>query len=220
MLPAFKNNDLLTNALTHRSALNEHISSSAESNERLEFLGDAVLELITTEYLYANFPQEPEGVLTAYRSALVKTTTLAELALELGVGQIMYMSKGEEATGGRENTGLLADTLEAIIGALYLDQGYQVVVTFLTATLFPKFEAIKQQRLYKDAKSELQELVQSQGFETPLYEVLQEVGPDHNKQFTVVVRVGGKEIGVGNGKSKQQAQQAAAAIALDQRATT
>ena len=214
MLPAFRNQQLLTTALTHRSALNEKISTSTESNERLEFLGDAVLELATTQFLFDKLPSEQEGILTAYRSALVKTTTLAEVALELSLGEQLYMSRGEEATGGRVNVSLLADTLEAVIGALYLDQGFEAVTAFLSDHLFPKFAMIQQQKLYKDAKSQLQELVQAQGFEAPAYEVVQEVGPDHDKEFTVQVKVGNQVKGTGTGKSKQQAQQAAASEAL------
>lgn len=215
MLPSFHNQNLLTTALTHRSALNEKTTSASESNERLEFLGDAVLELITTQYLYDHFPSEPEGVLTAYRSALVKTTTLAEVAQELGLGEMLFMSKGEEATGGRENISLLADTMEAVIGALYLDQGMEVVTTFLSTNLFPKFSAIQQQKLYKDAKSALQEFVQSKGSSAPHYSVINEKGPDHNKVFTVQVSVDNTVLGQGTGKSKQQAQQSAAAQALE-----
>lgn len=214
-IPSFLNADLLTTALTHRSALNEKLSTSLESNERLEFLGDAVLELATTQYLYTHFPNEPEGVLTAYRSALVKTTTLAEAAEELGLGDKLYMSKGEEATGGRQNIGLLANTIEAIIGALYLDQGFTAVYEFLENHLFPKFIQIKQNKLYRDSKSQLQELLQAQGLEAPVYEVVNELGPDHDKQFTVQVMVKGKTLGNGTGKSKQQAQQAAATVALE-----
>jgi ribonuclease III len=220
MLPTFTNQALLHNALTHRSALNENISPSAESNERLEFLGDAVLELATTEFLYAMFPNEPEGTLTAYRSALVKTTTLAELASELSLGEKIYMSKGEEATGGRNNTSLLADTTEAVIGALYLDQGFDAVKAFLEKNLFVKFAEIKEQKLYRDSKSMLQEVVQAQGFEAPTYEVVDEMGPDHDKQFTVRVLVGNKEAGSGSGRSKQTAQQAAAQQALEKYADT
>ncbi len=214
MLPTFTNPTLLTTALTHRSALNEKTSTASESNERLEFLGDAVLELATTEYLYSHFPDEPEGVLTAYRSSLVKTTTLAEVAQQLGLGQQLFMSKGEEATGGRENPSLLADTTESVIGALYLDQGYDAVKEFLNEYLFPRFTEIHQQKLYKDAKSALQELVQAKGMEAPQYVVTKEMGPDHNKEFTIEALVNGHTYGAGVGKSKQQAQQAAAAEAL------
>lgn len=211
-IPKFKNPQLLETALSHRSSLNEKNSGtkSSTSNERLEFLGDAVLELITTEFLFDRFPDEPEGMLTAFRSALVKTTTLAEVAIELALGEKMYMSKGEEATGGRKNEGLLADTLEAVMGALYLDQGIDAVKVFLNEHLFIKFEQIKENKLYKDHKSLLQELVQAQGLSTPLYSVVKEVGPDHNKEFTVEVVIDSEVKGVGGGKSKQLAQQEAA----------
>ncbi len=214
MIPTFKNTGLLTTALTHRSALNEVGTISAESNERLEFLGDAVLELVATEFLYAKFPEKPEGILTAYRSALVKTNTLAKIAIKLDLGQKLYMSKGEEATGGRTNESMLADTMEAVIGALYLDQGFDVVSTFLHAQLFTEIDDILTNKLYKDAKSHLQEVVQALGFDTPTYEVVAAEGPDHDKQFTVNVVVDEKIVGTGVGKSKQRAQQAAAEKAL------
>jgi ribonuclease III len=220
MLPKFNNPLLLKTALTHRSALNESNSPSTESNERLEFLGDAVLELATTEFLFEKFPHEPEGVLTAYRSALVKTTTLAEVALELDLGQKLYMSKGEEATGGRNNPSLMADTTEAVLGAIYLDQGYQVIKDFLAKYLFNRFDQIKQQGLYKDAKSILQEIVQSKGHEAPVYKVIEEKGPDHDKEFTITVLIDSKAIGTGSGKSKQTAQQAAAQAGLEKFANT
>ena len=214
-LPTFRQPQLLITALTHRSALNEKISTAQESNERLEFLGDAVLELATTKYLFREFPDEPEGILTAYRSSLVKTTTLAELARELDLGERLFLSRGEEATGGRDNVGLLADTLEAVIGALYLDQGFEAVEEFLNQSLFPKFATIKRHRLYKDAKSQLQEIVQGLGLATPEYQIVKEEGPDHDKQFTVSVLIGGQPSGRGSGHSKQVAQQAAARQALE-----
>jgi ribonuclease-3 len=164
MLPEFKNQDLLITALTHRSALNEKEQSgttASESNERLEFLGDAVLELASTIFLYHERPTDAEGMLTTYRSALVRTETLAELAKELGLDQRMYLSKGEEAGGGRDNPGLLADLLEAVIGALYLDQGFRVVQDFLGQVLFPKFSEILASKAYRDQKSLLQEVVQA-----------------------------------------------------------
>ncbi|MDQ5951584.1 MAG: ribonuclease [Patescibacteria group bacterium] len=214
MIPTFSDSALLETALTHRSALNEKQSRATESNERLEFLGDAVLELATTRFLYAKFPVESEGVLTSYRSALVKTTSLASVATELGLGQQLKMSKGEEATGGRENPGLLADTFEAVLGALYLDQGFEKAEEFLHKTLFIHLDQILTDGSYKDAKSELQERVQALGFSTPDYEVIEEVGPDHDKTFTITVSVGNKVVGQGTGRSKQQAQQAAAENAL------
>lgn len=217
MLPKFKNKQLLITALSHRSALNEKSSGTTaiESNERLEFLGDAVLELATTRFLYDKFPAEPEGVLTSYRSALVKTTTLAEMARDLELGQKMYMSKGEEATGGRDNESLLADITEAVIGAIYLDAGFEKAEDFLKKYLFVKFDDIQKNKLYKDAKSLLQEVVQAKGLPTPVYEVVKEVGPDHDKEFTVKVMIGELEKGKGSGKSKQLAQQEAAKEALE-----
>lgn len=213
MIPAFLDQSLFARACVHRSALNEQ--GVTESNERLEFLGDAVLELITTEYLYAQFPQEQEGVLTNYRAALVKTTTLAGVAKELGLDAAIRMSKGEERSGGRENVGLLADVFEAVCGALYLDQGYEAVKSFLTTHLFPKTQAMLAGELYKDYKTRLQELIQSKGQPTPLYETIQESGPDHLKVFTVAARVGEAVVGQGEGKNKQDASQAAAQDALE-----
>ncbi len=214
-LPQFKNQAFLINALTHRSALNEHISTSPESNERLEFLGDAVLELVTTKFLYDKFPKEQEGMLTAFRSALVKTTTLAEVAQSLDLGSKLYMSKGEEASGGRSNTSLLANAVEATIGALYLDQGLDAVEKFLEEHLFPKFEEIRAKKLYKDPKSQLQELVQARSLAAPEYIVVNEKGPDHDREFTIKVRIAGQDAGTGKGKSKQVAQQVAAQYVLD-----
>lgn len=213
MLPKFTNDDLLQTALTHRSALNES-GAAKESNERLEFLGDAVLELITTNFLFAKFPELNEGVLTSYRSALVKTTSLAAVAERIGLGEQLKMSKGEEATGGRSNPSLLADTFEAVLGALYQDQGLEAVEKFLQEELFINMDTILKERLYKDPKSELQEKVQAKGFTTPSYEVINAEGPDHDKVFTVSVTVGDQVMGEGTGKSKQQAQQAAAEAAL------
>ena len=217
MFPEFKNQDLLITALTHRSALNEKEQSgttASESNERLEFLGDAVLELASTIFLYHERPTDAEGMLTTYRSALVRTETLAELAKELGLDQRMYLSKGEEAGGGRDNPGLLADLLEAVIGALYLDQGFRVVQDFLGQVLFPKFSEILASKAYRDQKSLLQEAVQARSLPTPAYRVIKEEGPDHNKTFTVEVLINQEVWGVGQGNSKQRAQQAAASMAL------
>lgn len=215
MLPTFTKPNLLTQALTHRSALNEQTLAVNESNERLEFLGDAVLELVTTEYLYEAYPAEPEGTLTAYRIALVKTTSLAQVALTLGLGEKILMSRGEEAGGGRTNESLLADTFEAVVGALYLDQGLTAVESFLHQHLFVTFGDILKNRLYQDAKSQLQEVVQAKSLPTPTYEVVSELGPDHDKIFTVQVLVGEEAVGTGTGKSKQAAQQAAAKAALE-----
>ncbi len=213
MLPAFQSDSLYQTALVHRSFLNE--TDSTESNERLEFLGDAVLELATTQFLYAAYPAANEGVMTSYRAALVKTVTLAEVAKELGLDQELKMSKGEERSGGRENPSLLADTFEAVLGALYLDQGFDVCVSFLQEVLFPRFDQILKDETYKDYKTTLQELVQAQGKSTPIYVTVNESGPDHLKTFTVEVRIDGEAIGSGVGKSKQDASQEAAKLALE-----
>lgn len=208
------NSALLNEALTHRSYLNEN-RTGGNHNERLEFLGDAVLELAVSEFLYQKFPDVPEGDLTAYRAALVRTTSLAEVAAKLNLGTVLKMSKGEELSGGRQNPTLLANTFEAILGALYLDQGYSSVTEFLNQELFPKIENIIANKLFKDYKSSLQENVQARGFSSPEYSVLSESGPDHDKSFTVAVKIGGKISAHGSGKSKQAAQQAAAKGALE-----
>ena len=213
--PTFQNQALLTTALTHRSALNEHISTSKESNERLEFLGDAVLELVATDFLYDRFPDEQEGMLTVFRSALVKTTTLAEVAQELKLGEKLYMSKGEETSRGRQNVGLLANAFEALLGALYLDQGLEAVRSLLNELLFPKMDVILQKRLYKHSKSQLQEVLQAEGISAPEYIVVGESGPDHDRQFTVKAVIGGRDAATGVGKSKQLAQEAAAQAVLE-----
>lgn len=213
MVPTFANPSLFETALIHRSALNE--TGAASSNERLEFLGDAVLELITTRWLYDRFPDEQEGTLTSFRAALVKTTTLSLVAKELGLDTLLKMSRGEERSGGRENQGLLADTFEAVTGALYLDQGLDKTREFLESNLFPHFDSILREETYKDYKTTLQELVQSKGSSTPLYRTVGESGPDHQKTFSIEVLVDGKVIGAGTGKSKQDASQDAARDALE-----
>src|SRR3989338_4913502 len=208
---------LLEQALRHRSALAAGGTYERfESNERLEFLGDAVLELATTNFLYQHFPKELEGVLTTYRSALVKTTTLARVARKLKIGDAIIMSRGEIESGGRDNDGLLADTFEAVIGALYLESGFAAVESFLAEHLFIELDHILQEGTHRDAKSELQEIIQAKGFSAPTYRVAEERGPDHDKEFTVAVRVAGKNVALGTGKSKQQAQQDAAEKALKQ----
>lgn len=213
--PTFKNQQLLDMALTHRSALNEATSPSSESNERLEFLGDAVLELITTIYLYNEFPQEQEGLLSAVRSTLVKSTTLAEVARVLDLGKKLYMSAGEEAHGGRENESLLADAVEAIIGGLYLDQGEAAVSEFLHAELFPKLSEIMDRQLYTNPKGRLQEYVQKKGMGSPEYVVVEEEGPEHSRTFTVQVVIKDQVYGKGTGKSKQLAEKDTAQWVLD-----
>lgn len=211
----FENKKLLTTALTHRSYLNENHSDEIENNERLEFLGDAVLELITTEYLYLTHPSRPEGELTSFRSALVKTTSLGETALELTIGQYIFMSKGEEVTGGRERPYILANTFESILGAVYLDQGYDKAKKFVIEKLLPKLDEIIANRLDIDSKSKLQELSQEVLNSTPVYELKSSNGPDHDKEFKMLVKIQNKVFGEGNGKSKQEAEQNAAQYALE-----
>lgn len=201
-------------AFAHRSALNEN-RELCESNERLEFLGDAVLELSTSAYLYHTYPDVLEGTLTNYRSSLVKTTTLASVARKLGMGERLVLSKGEERSGGRQNTALLADTFEAFIGALYLDQGFAAADDFLKEHLFGLLEPIRKRNLHKDAKSTLQELLQAKHTEPPVYAVVEETGPAHQRAFVIALRVGSTELARASGKTKQEAQQAAAQKALE-----
>ncbi|MBI4137133.1 ribonuclease III [Candidatus Roizmanbacteria bacterium] len=204
---------LLKQAFIHRSYLNES-KETIESNERLEFLGDAVLELIISEHIFEQFASFPEGKLTLIRSSIVRTETLAKSAQNLGLGKRLFLSRGEEENKGRENPSILANTYEAFLGALYLDQGWNTAKEFVYKTLIPFIPEILEKKSYRDAKSHLQELIQEQLKITPTYKVLTEVGPDHNKLFTVGVFVGNKQIGEGTGKSKQEAEGKAAEKAL------
>jgi len=209
----FTNKNLFDLALTHRSWVNEH-KGKRTSNERLEFLGDAVLEFIVSRELYKTFPDKEEGYLTALRSNLVNTNFLAEIAENLNLGDMIYLSKGEEETGGRTNLSLLADTVEAIIGALFIDQGLSASEEFINKNLLIDLE--KRAKLpLKDAKSLLQEYVQSRSLPTPKYKVIKEEGPDHNKKFKIEVIVNEKSWGTGLGKSKAIAEQEAAKSTLD-----
>jgi ribonuclease-3 len=210
----FKSEDLIKTACTHRSYLNEHRSTVKEHNERLEFLGDAVLELVVTDFLYRSYPDKPEGELTSWRAALVKTESLAELADELNVGQFLLMSRGEAKSGGRTRMALLANLIEAIIGAIYLDQGYDASAKFIETNINSKLENIIKEGLHIDAKSHFQEVAQEKEGVTPHYEVVGEEGPDHDKTFEVAVYLNKKIWGKGKGNSKQTAQQAAATDAL------
>lgn len=206
--------NLLQNAFVHRSYLNES-SEFSESNERLEFLGDAVLELATTDYLYRKYPDYQEGMLTNIRAALVRTESLADVALSLDFPTKLLMSKGEEATGGRNNKSILADALEAYLGALYLTENFDACVKFLEKNLFVKAESIVKEGSYKDNKSFLQEVAQSRFKSTPLYKLLSESGPDHDKVFVMQVEIAGKLYSQGAGKSKQAAQEDAAKNTLE-----
>ncbi len=209
----FKNLDLIEEALTHRSLGNENKTENI-NNERLEFLGDAVLELVATEFLFNNYPKYKEGILTSFRAALVKTESLAEEAKRLNLGEFLYMSKGEEATGGRNRPYILANTMEAVIGAIYLEKGYATAKEFINKNILYKTEKIISARLDIDSKSKLQEMSQEFLKITPLYELIDSTGPDHNKIFEMIVRVGDFEFGKGKGKSKQEAEQSAAAEAI------
>ena len=210
---SFANETLIKTAFTHRSYINEHRRANLEHNERMEFLGDAVLELVVTDYLYRNY-QNPEGELTAWRSALVKTESLAELAEKLDIGQFLLMSRGEAKTGGRSRQALLANLVEATIGAIYLQHGYESAKNFIETNLVANLSEIIKTGAYIDAKSHFQELAQEKQGTTPNYKVLSESGPDHDKIFEMGVFLGSKQFGVGNGSSKQAAQQAAALDAL------
>jgi len=211
-LPKLKSNNLLLQAFTHRSYLNE-TKEDLSSNERLEFLGDSIISFVVSEFLYRKFPEFNEGELTNLRSLLVNTQSLAEVASELDFGKMLRLSKGEEQLKGRENTSLLADSFEAFVGALFIDQGIPVVSEFLSVTLLPKAQNLARKTL-KDPKSLLQEFVQSKGQAQLLYKVVDEQGPAHNKEFTVEVSYGGVVLGTGKGRSKQDAEKSAAENAL------
>lgn len=210
----FHDQTLLVQAFVHRSYLNES-KTHRHSNERLEFLGDAVLSFITSKYLYETFPDYPEGTLTNIRSTLVKTKSLAAVATELGLGGLLLLSKGEESSGGRTNESLLADSFEALLGAIFLDQGIETATAFLTAVLLTKTQDVVRTKSYIDFKSYLQEIVQEKTKVSPLYRVTKSEGPDHNKTFWVEVLTGDTVLGQGIGKSKQEAEQKAAQAALE-----
>lgn len=212
---AFSNKELLEEAVTHRSYLNEHREYAGNHNERLEFLGDAVLELAATHFLFDKFPGKPEGELTAYRAALVNTVSLAESAQALAVGEHLRLSKGEAKDTGRARDVILANTFEAIIGAIYLDQGYDAADAFIARTILPKLDGLIAKGAHQDAKSRFQEMAQEKRGITPYYKVLAEEGPDHDKRFTVGVFLGEEEIARGIGPAKQEAEQAAAQAGLD-----
>ena len=209
----FKNIDVLVTALTHRSYVNEHKKSAREHNERLEFLGDAVLELIVTEYLYATF-SEPEGILTSWRAALVRTESIGAAGELVGYGDLIRMSKGEKNGSDRARLQIMANAFEAVTGAIYLEFGYDEAKRFIYDRIIVKLELIISEGSWRDPKSHLQEVSQRRDGHTPLYKVLDEVGPDHDKVFTLGVFVGDLLMGQGVGPSKQMAQQEAAKAAL------
>ncbi len=216
MLPTFKNPTLLTRALTHRSYLNEHPEVEPEDNERLEFLGDAVLDFVVAGWLFREYPDLDEGRLTSIRSALVRAEKLSELAGQIGLGNHLRLGKGESVSGGRTRQTLLADAFEAVVGALYLDQGMRAVQRWLSPLIKDEIEHIIAAQGDRDAKSALQEWSQALRRITPHYRTVGETGPDHAKRFTIAVYIGDQEVGRGEGPSKQIAAQAAAADALQQ----
>ena len=210
----FNNLDLLITALTHRSYVNEHRKSVHRHNERLEFLGDAVLELAVTEYLFNNF-SEPEGILTAWRAALVRTESIGDAGDKLGYGPLIRMSKGEKNGSERAHLQILANAFEAVIGAIYLERGFGDARDFIHKHIIVKLDGILESGSWRDPKSYLQEISQRVDNQTPVYKVLCEEGPDHDKVFTLGVFVGEKMMGRGTGPSKQVAQQQAARAAID-----
>jgi ribonuclease III len=209
----FDDIQLLVTAFTHRSYLNEHKKTVTEHNERLEFLGDAVLELVVTEYLYGSF-SEPEGILTNWRSSLVRTESIGAAATKFGFEPLLRLSRGEKHGTDRARAQILANSYEAVVGAVYLDKGYGAAKSFITKSILVTFKEILKTGSWMDPKSHLQEVAQSQEGNTPVYKVLNEEGPDHEKIFTVGVFVSGKLKGTGIGPSKQAGQQKAAEAAL------
>lgn len=210
----FKDKDLLKKAFIHRSYINENPSAGLSHNERLEFLGDAVLELIVTDFLYKKYPSYTEGELTSLRSALVNAIIISEVAAALGMNDFLLLSKGESKDNGKARQYILANTYEAYVGALYLDQGYEATDAFVTKSLLHKTDEIVNKKLWRDAKSLVQEKAQEFNNVTPAYKVLSESGPDHDKHFTIGILFGSTQIAEGKGKSKQEAEQSAALNAL------
>jgi ribonuclease-3 len=210
----FKNKDLLRQAFTHRSYINEHKGLGWEHNERLEFLGDAVLELVVTRYLYDKYPDKPEGDLTSFRAALVKTTTISDAASDFGMEEFLLLSKGESKDKGRARQYILADTFEAVTGAIYLDLGYEVAKEFIEKGIFHRTEEMVKKGLWIDDKSLFQEKAQEEVGITPSYKVVSETGPDHDKDFNVAVYLNDEKVAEARGKSKQGAEQKAAKNAL------
>lgn len=212
---AFKNQNLLLNALVHRSYLNEAKRANLQSNERLEFLGDSVLSFLVSSYIFQKYPDFPEGKLTFIRTFLVRTETLALLAKKLRLGKFLLISKGEESGGGRENPLLLANCFEAVLGAIYLDQGIETTTNFLQKNLDPVIMSISDPENLKDSKSLLQEKVQADGLPSPVYRLISSSGPDHQKSFIMGIYVNEKLLAQGTSHSKQEAEEEAAKKALE-----
>lgn len=211
----FKNADILKEALTHRSYLNENPEWPLPHNERLEYLGDAVLELITTEFLFRKFPRESEGQLTSFRAALVNYQILSRIARKAGFERFMHLSRGEARDTGRAREVILANAFEALVGSLYLDGGYEAARAFVERMVLSHIDEIIEKGLYRDPKSLLQEIVQERRKVTPIYRVLAENGPDHQRQFVLGVFFGDEQVATGSGASKQEAETRAAEAALE-----
>ncbi len=212
----FKNKDILKQAFVHRSYLNENPSFYLKDNERLEFLGDAVLELVVTDFLYRNY-SNPEGELTSWRASLVNTKMLARISERLGINKYLFLSRGEAKDNGRARQCILANTFEALVGAIYLDQGYEKARSLIEREILKELPEIINHQLYRDPKSRFQEEAQERLGITPVYEVISEEGPDHNKKFTVGVFLGEEMTGKGEGNSKQEAQEKAAEKSLKEK---
>lgn len=211
----FKDRSLIETVFVHRSYLNEHRSLNLEHNERLEFLGDAVLELCSTEFLYKTFPNKAEGEMTNWRSALVKGESLSSESKRLGINDLLKTSRGEAKNTGKARDLLLANALEALIGAIYLDKGYEIAFNFVEKNILYKLPDILQQGLYYDPKSKFQEMSQEALGITPTYELISESGPDHAKNFVMGAYLGDEKVGEGSGASKQRSQSEAAKNALE-----
>lgn len=212
-IPTFNNPQLYNTVFTHRSYLNES-EILVESNERLEFLGDSIFSFVVSSYIYEQFPHMKEGELTNLRSVLTNTQTFYELAQKLNLGDLLKLSRGEEASGGRENKSILANTLEALIGGIYLDQGLEITIEFVKGILISKMDEIVKKQGLKDSKSQLQEHLQEKHKISPLYKIIKEEGPDHAKVYTIGVYLNTRLLAEGTGHSKQEAEKAAAANAL------
>src|SRR3990167_1061903 len=214
----FKNKALFRNAFVHRSYLNEHSQFSLPSNEKLEFLGDSVLSLIASEHLYRNYPAYQEGDYTDIKAAIVNTTSLYKAAKALQLGKFLHLSKGERENKGEESTSILADCFEALLGAIYLEKGFKTATEFVQKFLFnDTLPQIIQQKLYLPSKNVLQEYYQDKYKKLPIYKVLKEIGPEHNKLYEIGVYDGDQQLGLGSGKSKKQAEEDAARKALQKR---
>lgn len=212
---SFNDINVLRHAFIHRSYINEHKESGLEHNERLEFLGDAVLELVVTNFLFEKYPKKTEGELTAYRAALVNTNSLSDASKRLGVNDYLLLSKGESQDEGRARQYILANTFESIVGALYIDQGYSASQTFIADSLFGLIDEIVSKKLWQDSKSLFQEKSQEHAGVTPRYELIEEKGPDHDREFVIGVYLGKAMIAKGKGRAKQEAEQEAAKNALE-----